>query len=136
MRLPQIVTDPVESAKEAGLRYVTDNKPGISRRRSGKGFCYTDAEGKPVRDKATLKRIRSLVIPPAWKDVWICPVTNGHLQATGRDAKGRKQARYHPRWREVRDKTKYERMLHFGAALAEIRARVEHDLSLPGMPRE
>ena len=136
MRPLQIVTDPVASAKEAGLRYVTDRKPGIMRRRCGKGFRYLDTDGKPVRDKATLRRIRSLVIPPAWKDVWICTVANGHLQATGRDAKGRKQSRYHPRWREVRDETKYGRMLLFGAALPEIRERVEHDLSLPGLPRE
>ena len=136
MSLLQIVTDPVESAKEAGLRYVSDSKPGIARHRCGKGFRYTDPDGKPVRDKATLKRIRSLVIPPAWKDVWICSLANGHLQATGRDAKGRKQARYHPRWRAVRDETKYERMLLFGAALPDIRERVEHDLSLPGLPRE
>lgn len=136
MRLPRIVTDPVESAREAGLRYVTDTRPGISRRGAGRGFRYVDADGKPVRDKATLARIRSIVIPPAWKQVWICPLANGHLQATGRDAKGRKQSRYHPRWREVRDATKYERMLLFGAALPEIRDRVEHDLARPGMPRE
>ena len=135
MRTLQI-TDPVESAREAGLRYVSDSKPGIIRRRCGKGFRYVDADSKPVRDKATLKRIRSLVIPPAWKDVWICPISNGHLQATGRDAKGRKQSRYHARWREVRDETKYGRMLLFGAALPDIRQRVEHDLSLPGLPRE
>lgn len=135
MRLPKIVTDPVQSAKEAGLRYVSDSKPGIARRRSGKGFRYLDADGKPVRDKETLARIRSLVIPPAWRDVWICASSNGHLQATGRDAKGRKQGRYHPRWRAVRDETKYERMLLFGAALPSIRERVEQDLSLPGLPR-
>lgn len=136
MQTLQIVTDPVESAREAGLRYVSDSKPGIIRRRCGKGFRYVDADGKPVRDKATLKRIRSLVIPPAWKDVWICPISNGHLQATGRDAKGRKQSRYHARWREVRDETKYGRMLLFGAELPQIRERVEHDLSIPGLPRE
>jgi DNA topoisomerase-1 len=136
MRKLKIVTDPVESAKEAGLRYVSDSKPGISRRRAGKGFRYFDAEGKPVRDKPTLARIRSLVIPPAWKDVWICPIANGHLQVTGRDAKGRKQSRYHPRWRVVRDETKYERMLLFGSALREMRDRTEHDLALAGLPRE
>ncbi|MGC2300081.1 MAG: DNA topoisomerase IB [Acidobacteriaceae bacterium] len=95
-----------------------------------------DSDGKPIRDKATLERIRSIVIPPAWKEVWICPLANGHLQATGRDARGRKQSRYHPRWREVRDATKYERMLVFGAALGEIRERVEEDLARTGMPRE
>lgn len=132
----QRATDPVESAKEAGLRYVSDSKPGISRRRAGKRFRYFDAEGKPVRDKATLARIRSLVIPPAWKDVWICPTANGHLQVTGRDAKGRKQSRYHPRWRAVRDETKYERMQLFGSALPEMRERAEQDLSLAGLPRD
>jgi DNA topoisomerase-1 len=131
----EVVTDPVESAKAAGLRYVSDTKPGIRRKRSGKGFHYVDAEGKPVRDKETLARVRSLVIPPAWTGVWICPNPKGHLQATGRDARGRKQSRYHPRWREVRDETKYERMIIFGAALPGIRERVEQDLGLPGLPR-
>ena len=95
-----------------------------------------DPDGKPVRDKDTLFRIRSLVIPPAWRDVWICTNPKGHLQCTGRDARGRKQSRYHPRWREVRDETKYERMMIFGAALPGIREQVEHDLSRSGMPRE
>jgi DNA topoisomerase-1 len=125
----------VQSAKEAGLRYVTDARPGIARKRAGKGFRYVDADGKAVRDKETLRRIRSLVIPPAWKDVWICPDPRGHLQATGRDARGRKQSRYHPRWRAVRDETKYERMLLFGTVLKRIRERVEEDLGLPGLPR-
>ena len=129
-------TDPAQSAKDAGLRYVSDSKPGITRRRSGKSFRYLDAEGKPVRDAGTLGRVKSLVIPPAWQDVWISPTINGHLQATGRDARGRKQSRYHPHWREVRDETKYERMLIFGAALPEIRSRVDHDLARPGLPRE
>lgn len=133
--LLEIVTDPAESAKAAGLRYVSDTKPGIQRRRAGKGFRYIDPEGKPVRDKETLARIKSLVIPPAWTDVWICPNPKGHLQVTGRDARGRKQSRYHPRWREVRDETKYGRMILFGTALPEIRQRVEHDLGLPGLPR-
>lgn len=128
-------TDPVQSAKEAGLRYVADTQPGIRRIRSGKGFRYVDANGSPVRDSETLGRIRSLVIPPAWKDVWICPSPRGHLQATGRDARGRKQARYHPRWRTVRDETKYERMLAFGAALPAIREQVDGDLALAGLPR-
>ena len=135
-----IVTDPVESAKAAGLRYVTDAKPGIERRRHGKNFRYlaSAAAGapRPVRDAETLGRIRSLVIPPAWEQVWICPVANGHLQATGRDARGRKQSRYHPRWRQVRDETKYERMLLFGDALPRIRRHVDQHLSLPLMPRE
>ncbi|MGA8529356.1 MAG: DNA topoisomerase IB [Acidobacteriaceae bacterium] len=132
----EIVTDPAESAKEAGLRYVTDAQPGIRRIRAGKGFRYEDAAGKRVRDVETLRRIRSLVIPPAWKDVWICADARGHLQATGRDARGRKQSRYHPRWRVVRDETKYERMLLFGAALKRMRTRVEEDLGRPGLPRE
>jgi DNA topoisomerase I len=132
----EIVTDPVESAKAAGLRYVSDARPGIRRKRHGTGFRYIDPDDKAVRDKETLGRIKSLVIPPAWKDVWICTNPKGHLQVTGRDARGRKQSRYHPRWREVRDETKYERMMIFGAALPVIRERVEHDLSLPGLPRQ
>jgi DNA topoisomerase-1 len=135
-KLVAIVTDPVESAKEAGLRYTTDAKPGIARRRAGKGFRYVGPDGETVRNPDTLRRIRSLVIPPAWKDVWITTDPRGHLQATGRDAKGRKQSRYHPRWRAVRDETKYERMLLFGTALRRIRERVEEHLALPGLPRE
>jgi DNA topoisomerase-1 len=131
----EIVTDPAESAKMAGLRYVSDTIPGIRRRRAGKGFYYVDAEGKRVREKETLSRIKSLVIPPAWTGVWICPNPKGHLQATGRDTRGRKQSRYHPRWREVRDETKYERMMIFGVALPMIRERVEQDLGLQGLPR-
>jgi DNA topoisomerase-1 len=133
--LPEIVTDPVLSAKEAGLRYVSDAQAGIRRRKAGKAFRYVDPDGKPLRDQAVLQRIRSLVIPPAWRDVWICADARGHLQATGRDARGRKQSRYHPRWRVVRDETKYERMLLFGTALRGIRARLEDDLALPGLPR-
>jgi DNA topoisomerase-1 len=129
-------TDPKESARAAGLRYVTDARPGIARRKHGAHFRYTGADGSAVRDAKTLGRIKSLVIPPAWQDVWICPLANGHLQATGRDAKGRKQSRYHPRWREVRDETKYERMMHFADALPVIRERIRHDLALPGLPRQ
>ena len=128
--------DPVESAKAAGLRYVTDTRPGIRRKRRGKYFSYIDSDGKIIHDRETLARIRSLVIPPAWTGVWICPSPNGHLQATGRDARGRKQSRYHPRWREVRDETKYERMILFAEALPTIRERVDYDLALPGLPRE
>jgi DNA topoisomerase I len=131
----EIVTDHAESAKMAGLRYVSDTVSGIRRKRAGKGFYYIDAEGKRVGDKETLSRIKSLVIPPAWTGVWICPNPKGHLQATGRDARGRKQSRYHSRWREVRDETKYERMMIFGAALPMIRERVEQDVGLPGLPR-
>jgi DNA topoisomerase-1 len=132
----QPLATPAESAKAAGLRYVYDNRPGITRRRHGKSFRYFDADSKPIRDKETLARIKSLVIPPAWNEVWICPLPNGHLQATGRDARKRKQSRYHPRWREVRDEAKYEHMILFGRALPAIRERVDHDLALSGLPRE
>jgi DNA topoisomerase-1 len=134
--LPDPILDPEESAKAARLRYVTDTRPGIRRKKKGKGFSYIGVDGKALRDKETLARIRSLVIPPAWTNVWICPIANGHLQATGRDARGRKQSRYHPRWRAVRDETKYERMHLFAQALPAIRERVDHDLALPGLPRE
>jgi DNA topoisomerase I len=127
--------DPVESAKSAGLRYVQDGSPGIRRKRAGKSFSYVGPDGQPIRDEETLKRIKSLAIPPAWTEVWICPSPRGHLQATGRDAKGRKQYRYHPRWREVRDETKYERMIAFANALPTIRSRAEQDLSQPGLTR-
>ena len=126
---------PPESAKEAGLRYVSDADPGIRRQRRGKGFSYIGVKGEILRDTKVLARIKSLAIPPAWTCVWICPSPNGHLQAAGRDAKGRKQSRYHSRWRAVRDETKYGRMLLFGAALTAIRERVQDDLSLPALPR-
>jgi DNA topoisomerase I len=132
----EIITDPVQSSRHAGLRYVTDAKPGITRKKRGKNFQYFDSEGKRITDEETLRRIKSLAIPPAWTDVWICPLANGHLQATGRDARKRKQSRYHPRWRQVRDETKYERMKLFGEALPNIREQVERDLALPGLPRE
>jgi DNA topoisomerase-1 len=128
--------DPYESAKVAGLRYVTDTRPGIRRKRAGKGFTYIGIDGTPIRDPQELRRIRALGIPPAWTEVWICPLPHGHLQATGRDAKGRKQYRYHPQWREVRDQTKYEQMCAFGAALPLIRKQVDHDLALPNLPRD
>lgn len=130
------IVDPRDAAEGAGLVYVSDAEPGITRRRAGKGFSYRGLDGRPVRDKETLARIRSMAIPPAYADVWICPDPNGHIQATGRDAKGRKQYRYHPRFREVRDGTKYEHMLDFAAALPGLRARVDRDMSLRGMPRE
>jgi DNA topoisomerase-1 len=129
------VPDPIQSARDAGLRYVSDAQPGIQRKRQGKGFRYVGVDGAPVKDAEILGRIKSLVIPPAWKQVWICNNAKGHLQATGRDAKGRKQSKYHPRWRQVRDETKYEHMLQFGAALPAIREQVERDLALPGVPR-
>src|SRR5919108_2100344 len=134
-RLAALTTDPLESAKAAGLRYVTDTTPGIRRKRAGRGFTYLGVDGRPIRDLQELHRIKSLGIPPAWAEVWICPLPYGHLQATGRDAEGRKQYRYHPRWREVRDETKYSRMVEFSEALPRIRRRVEHDLQLPGLPR-
>lgn len=129
------ITEPVECAKEAGLCYVSDQRPGIRRVRSGNGFRYVDDERGPVRDPDVLARIRSLVIPPAWTKVWICRSPNGHLQATGYDARGRKQYRYHPRWRCVRDETKYDKMILFGQALPRIRGRVRRHLALPGLPR-
>ena len=129
--------DPQESAKAAGLRYVSDTRPGLRRERVAEHeFRYTDAHGAKVGDEATLARIKSLVIPPAWTDVWISAQANGHLQATGRDQRGRKQSRYHPKWRVVRDENKYERMIHFAAALPALRDHVKKDLAKPGLPRE
>jgi DNA topoisomerase-1 len=125
-----------EAAKLVGLRYVSDDVPGITRKPAKNGFRYYDADGMPIRDEDTLARIKSLAIPPAWTDVWICPRNNGHIQATGRDARKRKQYRYHPRWRSVRDEAKYGRMLSFGKALPTIRKKVERALGLPGLPRE
>jgi DNA topoisomerase-1 len=133
---PASPADPIASAEAAGLRYVGDSVPGIRRVPAGKGFRYVGPDGKRVRDADTLRRIRSLVIPPAWTDVWICPAANGHLQATGRDARGRKQHRYHTRWREVRDETKYHRMVAFARALPRLRRRIGKHLNLPGLPRE
>jgi DNA topoisomerase-1 len=127
---------PKAQAKAAALRYVNDGEPGISRQKSGKGFVYAAPDGDRIHDKTTLKRIKALVIPPAWTDVWICPDPDGHIQVTARDAKGRKQYRYHERWREVRDQTKFDRMIAFAEALPKIRQRVQDDLSLRGLPRE
>jgi DNA topoisomerase-1 len=127
---------PVASARAAGLRYVADTRPGITRRRTGRAFTYRHPNGRRVRDAADLDRIRRLAIPPAWTEVWISPDPRGHLQATGRDARGRKQYRYHPKWREVRDDTKYDRMIAFGQALSAIRRRTAADLARPGLPRE
>lgn len=124
------------TAKSAGLRYVRDDRPGIRRQPVKTGFRYLDANGNTICDDETAARIKSLAIPPAWQDVWICPSPNGHIQATGRDARGRKQYRYHPRWRSVRDEVKYERMLHFGKLLPLIRQRIDDDLQRPGLPRE
>lgn len=131
----KVVTDAAEAAAEAGLRYVNDDQPGYTRKRKGDDFEYFDAEGKLIQDEQRILRIKRLAIPPAWSDVWICPSPNGHIQATGRDARRRKQYRYHDRWREVRDENKYEKTVLFGQALPKIRKRVEQDLSLPGLPR-
>jgi DNA topoisomerase-1 len=131
-----LLTDPIRSAKEAGLRYVNDTKPGIRRIKSGRGFTYKNGSTKPIHDSRILQRIKALAIPPAWKDVWICPTSEGHLQATGRDSRNRKQYRYHPRWKEVRDLCKFDRMIAFGEVLPVIRELVEKDLTLPGLPRE
>lgn len=129
-------SDPTASARAAGLRYVSDDKPGITRKRKGKDFVFLDAKGRMIRNRNEVIRIRRLAIPPAWKDVWICPVENGHLQATGRDDRGRKQYRYHADWRTVRDETKYHSMIAFARALPRLRSRVRRDLSHPGLPRE
>ena len=127
---------PVESARSAGLRYTTDRKPGIRRKRHGRTFSYVGTHGRIIRNTQELARIRSLVIPPAWTDVWISPDPRGHLQATGRDARGRKQYRYHPRWREVRDETKYHRMIAFANALPAVRRKTREHLKRTGLPRE
>lgn len=131
----QLPTDPLASARIAGLRYISETGPGIRRKRAGKGFAYIGPDGRTFRDKEHLARIRSLVIPPAWNDVWICPSSDGHLQAVGRDAKGRLQYRYHPLYRQIRDQTKYGRMVAFGNVLCRIRKRIEEDLALPGLPK-
>ena len=135
-RLRRIALDPGEAAGAAQLRYVSDARPGLQRIRHRRSFRYIGTDGEPVGDLATLRRIRSLAIPPAWTEVWICPVAHGHIQAVGRDARGRKQYRYHARWRAVRDEAKFDRVIQFGCALPAIRERVEKDLALPGLPRE
>jgi DNA topoisomerase I len=132
---PSVAADSAEAAEEAGLQYVGDDRPGYTRRAKGKDFEYLDTEGKKIRDEQRLLRIKRLAIPPAWTDVWICPSANGHIQATGRDARGRKQYRYHERWREVRDENKFDRLAQFAKALPNIRRRVGQDLKLPGLPR-
>jgi DNA topoisomerase-1 len=130
------IVDPKDAAESAGLLYVSDEEPGIRRKKTGKGFAFVKPGGEKVADEATLKRIRSLVIPPAWTDVWICTKANGHLQATGRDAKGRKQYRYHPGFREVRESSKYEHMMEFAQGLPAIRKTVAAHMGLRGLPRE
>jgi DNA topoisomerase I len=128
--------DPKDAAQSAGLSYVSDDEKGLRRERAGDSFRYVKANGEPVADEAALERIRKLAIPPAWTDVWICPKANGHLQATGRDARGRKQYRYHPQFREVRESTKYEHMLDFARALPSIRGKLAEHMALRGLPRE
>ncbi len=132
----EVPTEIIECAQEAGLRYVSDDGPGISRHRAGKGLAFVGADGRRIVDREVLARIRRLAIPPAWTEVWICPQANGHIQATGRDQRGRKQYRYHDDWRATRDATKYGRMIAFGRALPRIRARVARDLKQRGLGRD
>jgi hypothetical protein len=128
----QAIVDPKDAAESVGLRHVSDGRPGIRREKAGSGFTYTRADGSRLTDRNALKRIKALAIPPAWTDVWICPSANGHIQATGRDAKGRKQYRYHPRFREVRESTKYERVVAFADELPAIREKVREHMGLRG----
>jgi DNA topoisomerase-1 len=130
------LSDPAKLAKQSQLRYVMDDSPGITRKRTGKGFVYINAQGRVLRQPKHLRRIKSLAIPPAWEHVWISPWADSHLQATGRDGRGRKQHRYHPRWRAVRDQTKFDRMSVFGRALPILRRRLRRDLARPNLPRE
>ena len=132
----QTIVDPRDAAESAGLVYVSDQAPGIRRKKNGKGFSYKGTDGKAITDGPTLRRIRSLAVPPAWTDVWICPKANGHIQATGRDARGRKQYRYHPQFREVRESVKYEHVVEFARLLPTIRVKVSEHMSLRGLPRE
>lgn len=132
----QTIVDPRDAAESAGLRYVSDARPGIRRRRAGARFTYERANGIKITDLAALKRIKSLAIPPAWTDVWICPTSDGHIQATGRDAKGRKQYRYHASFRDIRESTKYEHAIAFADALPTIRQKVQEHMGLRGLPRE
>lgn len=131
----KVAGDPEEAAEEAGLRYVSDAQPGYTRKKKGDGFEHFDMDAKSIRDDQRILRIERLAIPPAWTEVWICPSANCHIQATGRDARRRKQYIYHERWREVRDENKYDRMAAFGEALPKIRKRVSKDLALPELPR-
>jgi DNA topoisomerase-1 len=132
----QTIVTPKDAAESAGLRYVSDARPGIRRHKAGKGFAYVRPDGMKLSDPQVARRIRSLAIPPAWMDVWICPFADGHIQATGRDAKGRKQYRYHPLFREMRESTKYEHVVAFADALPAIRAKVGEHMALRGLPRE
>ena len=132
----KLVAEAMDAAEGAGLRYISDDRPGYTRKKNGDDFDWFDADGKSIRDEQRLLRLKRLAIPPAWADVWVCPAPNCHIQATGRDARGRKQYLYHERWREVRDENKYDRMIAFGNALPKIRRRVAKDLKLTGLPRE
>lgn len=132
----KVAVDPQDVAEDAGLRYVSDDQPGYTRKLKGKQFQFFDTAGKLIRDETRVLRIRRLAIPPAYTRVWICPTANGHIQATGRDARGRKQYRYHEKWREARDENKYDRMVIFGDALPKVRRRILRDLKLPGLQRE
>lgn len=131
-----MAAEAAQMAVEAGLRYVSSNEPGIRRMRAGKGFYYLTPQNRRLTSRAELKRIASLAVPPAYKDVWICVNPRGHLQATGHDARGRKQYRYHPEWRQVRDSAKFDRMVSFGDALPKLRRKLTRSLSLPGLPRD
>jgi DNA topoisomerase I len=130
-----VAVESAEAAEEAGLHYVSDDRPGYTRKARDGEFEYLDTQSKRIRDEQRLIRIRRLAIPPAWTDVWICPSPTGHIQATGRDARGRKQYRYHDRWRELRDENKFDRLADFAKALSKIRRRINQDLRLPGLPQ-
>ena len=130
------IVDPRDAAETAGLTYVSDEEPGITRRKAGSGWSYRGPDGKTITDKAEIARIRKLAVPPAYTEVWICARADGHIQATGRDAKGRKQYRYHPAFREVRDSVKYEHVMSFAQTLPHIRASVKAHMALRGLPRE
>ncbi|MGB3613191.1 MAG: hypothetical protein WBA10_05300 [Elainellaceae cyanobacterium] len=131
-----VETPPSSIARNIGLRYVTDQQPGIRRQKVGRGFSFFDVDGNRIQDKAKRDRLKQLPIPPSWRDVWICPHENGHLLATGRDARNRKQYRYHPEWRKLRNQVKFERLVAFGQILSKIRAQTNVHLQLPGLPRE
>ena len=133
-QLEKIINDPIKTAEAVHLVYVNDTVPGIVRKKQGGHFSYLFQE-KKVKDKNEIKRISGLVIPPAWENVWICALQNGHLQATGLDVKQRKQYRYHPYWNTLRNHTKFYRLLQFGKVLPSIRLQIEKDLSLPGLPQ-
>ena len=131
----KIVVEAMDAAEEAGLLYVSDDRPGYTRKAKGDDFDWLDADEKLICDEQRLLRLKRLAIPPAWTEVWVSPLANGHIQATGRDARGRKQYVYHDRWREVRDENKYDRIISFGQTLPKIRRRIARDLKLPGLPR-